>query len=423
MKLVFRLGIVFLALTGAHAFAESATSQSGYDKLESFGGPDGVTQQLKEADLAVKTRFEWEAPGRFFKPWYDWKTDLKNEKGLALGVFASFLGQAASDTTTGSDTAAGGIYRFNGSWTLRDNGSKDWGRIEWRLEARSKLGNAQPPNDLSNGVGVAALNTAFAYSERFTTDLSVLNWAQAFRDGTVGYAVGRFAFDVYLDAMPFQTVSGGFLNRSFILNPTIGTTGIGALGAVGKAMVTDNIIIGLQIYDGNAANGDWDFDTVQEHEYLKAVDVAWVPSYARRKLSKIQFTYWDKDAREKAGVDEGRGWAVSASWEFGDRLLPFIRFGSSNGGAGVAAEDALSGGFRYTVSSAQQWTLGAGWAQPNTRTNGDDVKDEYVIETSYNFQIAKNISIMPDIQLLIDPANNPDKDKVWVGSLRAIVTF
>ena len=43
---------------------------------------------------------------------------------------------------------------------------------------------------------------------------------------------GRLAFDAYLDAMPFQTPAGGFLNRGLILNPTLPTTGVGALGLV-----------------------------------------------------------------------------------------------------------------------------------------------------------------------------------------------
>ena len=100
-----------------------------------------------------------------------------------------------------------------------------------------------------------------------------------------------------------------------------------------------------------------------------------------------------------------------------------MRFGSSDGGAGVAAEDALSGGFQYTVRSDQKWSFGAGWAKPSSETHGDDVNDEYVIETSYNIQVARNFALLPDVQLVIDPANNPDQDRVWVGSLRAIVTF
>jgi len=402
---------------------ERRTSQSGYDRIADFGGPDGVEAQLKQSDENRTAMFEWEAPGRWLKPWYDWKTTIKKDNGVALGFFFSVLGQRASDSTTGEDDALGGIYRFNGSWTLLNNGGKNPGRIEWRVEARSRIGNNQAPQTLGGGTGAAALNSGFAYSERFKTDLAVLNWTQGFRDSTTGIAVGRLAFDVYLDAFAFQTFAGGFINRGFVLNPTLATTGIGALGAVAKGFVTDTIWIGGQIYDGNAVSGEFDWDTMQENEYLKAVEIGWTPSFDRRKRSKIQFTYWDKDERELAGVSGGHGWAVSASWQLGDKWLPFIRFGDSNGGAGVSAEKALSGGFQYTVRNDQKWVLGAGWAKPSEKTNGAKLDDEYVIETSYNFQIAKNFALLPDLQLIIDPAKNPDKSKVWVAGLRAILTF
>jgi hypothetical protein len=145
-------------------------------------------------------------------------------------------------------------------------------------------------------------------------DLSVINWtqgfangkAQGFANGKAGYAVGRLGFDVYLDAFPFQTFSRGFINRSFILNPTLPTTGIGALGGVVKGFVTDNVWLGAQIHDANAVSGK-DFDTVQEGEWLKAVEVGYTPSFGQRKSHLVQFTYWDKDSRSLAGVSSGSG--------------------------------------------------------------------------------------------------------------------
>ena len=194
---------------------KAATAQSGYDKLPQFGGPDSVSGQLAEQGEARGPVFLWQGPQRWLKPWYDWKDRVNQDHGLAFGLFASFLGQTASDTTTGRDAAAGGIYRFQGSWTVLNKGTLNPGRIEWRLESRSNLGNAQAPASLGSAIGAAALNTGFGYSENFTTDLSVLNWTQGFLDNRVGYAVGRLAFDAYLDAFAFQSTSAGFLNRAF----------------------------------------------------------------------------------------------------------------------------------------------------------------------------------------------------------------
>jgi hypothetical protein len=110
------------------------------------------------------------------------------------------------------------------------------------------------PSSAGSATGVAALAPGFAYSDNFEMDLSVINWTQGFASGKAGYAVGRLGFDVYLDAFPFQTFSRGFINRSFILNPTLPTTGIGALGGVVKGFVADNIWLGAQIIFSPANN-------------------------------------------------------------------------------------------------------------------------------------------------------------------------
>ena len=317
----------------------------------------------------------------------------------------------------------GNIFRFLGNWTLWQEDNGNLGRIEWRVESRSNWGGFQAPGSLGRAIGVAALAPGFAYSGNFDTDLAVINWTQGFASGKAGYAVGRLAFDAYLDAFPFQTFSRGFINRSFILNPTLPTTGIGALGGVVKGFVTDNIWIGGQIHDANAASGDFDFDTVQEGEWIKAVEFGWTPSFGERKSRLIQFTYWDKDARDAAGVSSGSGYAVSAAWKLNDTLFPFVRFGHSDGGGGVAAEDALSAGVEISRPRGQVWTIGAGWAQPSEETFGPGVDAETVVEMSYKFQLSKHLTLLPDAQVIFNPANNPDESSIWVVGVRAILSL
>ena len=58
-----------------------------------------------------------------------------------------------------------------------------------------------------------------------------------------------------------------------------------------------------------------------------------------------------------------------------------------------------------------------------TKKFGADVRDEFVVEFSCKLQLTRNITLLPDLQLLIDPATNPDKDGVWVVGLRGILTL
>jgi porin len=399
-------------------------TQSGYDDLPEFGGPEGVSQSLKRDDEEHESTFQFDGLQRALKPYFDWKRRIHDEHGVSLGLQFYALYQDASSSLDGRDSDAfGNIFRFFGNWTVFEQDDGNVGRIEWRVESRSNFGNFQAPGSLGSATGIATVVPGFAYSDDFDLDIPILNWTQGFSDGRAGYAVGRLAFDVYLDAFPFQTFSRGFINRAFILNPAMPTTGIGAIGAVVKGFVSDNIWIGAQIHDANAASGDFDWDTVQEGEWLKAVEIGYAPSFAERNAKRIQLTYWAKDARTLAGVSKGSGWAVSAAYKLSDKLFPFVRIGHSDGGAGVAAESAISTGVEVTLRHDQIWSVGAGWAKPSRETFGPGLDNETVLETSYKFQLSQNFSITPDVQVVFNPANDPSECSVWVIGLRAIFSL
>ncbi|MEL7449253.1 MAG: carbohydrate porin [Pseudomonadota bacterium] len=405
----------------APAVAQQApASRAGYEDVPEFGGPESVTEQLKRADELRDALYDWPV----FDGYFDWKRQIQDDYDVSFGLYFYGLGQVASDSLPDQDSdAVGNIFRFLGNWTLfkKDNGNL--GRVEWRLESRSDMFGFQAPGSLGGATGVTTVVPGFAYSDNFDLDLAVINWTQGFANGRAGYAVGRLAFDVYLDAFPFQTFSRGFLNRAFILNPTLPTTGVGAIGGVVKGFVTDNVWVGAQIHDANAASGEFDFDTLEEGEWLKAVEVGFTPSFGQRKTQLVQFTYWDKDARSLAGVSSGSGWAVSAAWKLNDRYFPFARFGHSDGGGGVAAEDAFSAGVEIAMPRGAAWTLGAGWASPSEETFGPGLDDETVLETSYKFQVSSSFSLLGDAQVIFNPANNPGESSVWVLGVRAILAL
>jgi porin len=394
------------------------TSQSGYDRIRQFGGPDGVSGQLRQNDELRQPRHDSNLLQDSWAPYFDWKRKLGNDHGLAFGFNGWLLYQGASAVKPGTDdNALGGIFRFQGMWKIlgRDGGSA--GRIEWRVENRGNIGDNVAPATLGNNIGAVGLNTGHPYNEEFDLDLAVLNWTQGFFDNRVGYAVGRLAYDAYLDTMPFQTPTGGFLNRGLFLNPTIPSTGIGALGLAAEAFVSDNVRVGAQIYDANAENGNWDYDTFQESEFIKAVELGWSPSIARSKTDLVQFTYWSKDALDVA-TTSGEGWAMSSSWQFA-KWMPFFRYGNSNGGGNVAAKEYASAGFKFKSAFDQTFSAGAAWSKPADET----LRDEYVVEASYIYQLSKNLSFTPDIQLVIDPADNPTEDRSWVLGIRALLTL
>ena len=92
-------------------------------------------------------------------------------------------------------------------------------------------------------------------------------------------------------------------------------------------------------------------------------------------------------------------------------------------GGGVAAENDASIGMELTTRADQAFSAGLGWAEPSAKIHGAGLRDEYIAEVSYKFQLSKNFSLLPDIQLLIDPALNPQENQIWIFGLRAIITL
>ena len=61
--------------------------------------------------------------------------------------------------------------------------------------------------------------------------------------------------------------------------------------------------------------------------------------------------------------------------------------------------------------------ISLGWGQPF-----DSVEDQVVTEFFYRFQVNHYFAITPNLQLLVNPANNPEDDRIWVFGLRLRVT-
>jgi len=441
MKILFRFLVALAAIgfisqpalaqepgTDTEAAEQTASSvrssQSGYEDIPEFGGPESVGTRLKENDAERESINEFDGIQRGLAPYFDWKRRVNEDHGVSFGTSLYLLFQKASDSLPGQDDdALGHIFRYQGTWTPFGHANGNTGRIAWRLESRSRIGGFQAPGSLGGAIGVRTLAPGFAYNENFELDIPVLSWVQHFAAGRAGFAVGRLAFDAYLDAFPFQTLSKGSINRSSILNPALPTTGLGAIGGVVKGFVTDSIWLGAQFHDANAANGNIDFDTVEEGEWIKAIEIGYTPFIGDQGKHRVQMTFWEKDARTLAGISKGSGWAFSAAYELNDTYFPFIRFGHSDGGGGVAAEEAFGAGVQITLRRDEIWTIGAGWAKPSVDTFGPGLGNESLLETSYQLQLSKNFSLTQNLQVIFNPANNPGESSIGVFGLRAILTL
>ena len=188
---VFVICFAALIMQGAHGqdpdTAGDGKTQSGYEDLAEFGGPESVTSELKRNDMDRDGIYQFDSLQRNLAPYFDWKRRVHDENGFAMGFqFYALYQQASSSLDGEDDDALGNIFRFQGNWTLfrKDNGNL--GRIEYRVESRSNMGGFQAPGSLASAAGISTLAPGFGYSDSFDLDIPVINWTQGFAGGKVG---------------------------------------------------------------------------------------------------------------------------------------------------------------------------------------------------------------------------------------------
>jgi porin len=232
--------------------------------------------------------------------------------------------------------------------------------------------------------------------------------------------------DVYALASPWT----GFSNLAFETGSgTIGGLPDGALGAMVGGFVTDNIyaVGGIADANGDATDIGEGFDTFfNDFETFKSLEVGWTSAQKNEPallLHNVHATLWQIDERESAGTPDGWGVAFSASGVVGENWLPFIRGGWAKYG-GSLQEAALSVGFGYQPKGRQDLLgVGLNWSRPNESTFGRDLDDQFTGEVFYSLQVVDKFVLTPSVQILGNPALNPDEDVIVVFGLRARLAF
>ncbi len=174
---------------------------------------------------------------------------MGEDYGFSFGFDYNALFQAASDSL-GEDTAAGGVFRAYGSWTLVGKDSGDTGTLVYKVENRHRLGTDIAPKDLGAEVGYAGL-TAVTFSD-IGWALTNLYWSQRLLKNRLAFVTGIVDTTDYVDVYGLVNIWTDFSNYAFTTDPTIPAPNQG-LGAAVWVMPTENIYILGGIAD---ANGD-----------------------------------------------------------------------------------------------------------------------------------------------------------------------
>jgi porin len=397
--------------------SESVPHKSGYRAKDSgFNGPSSVRAQLEEDDELKDPVVRFPHIDQALKPWLDFKHWVNQTIGLQFGFDYTTLFQWLSHSQTNEDHARMGIFRAYGSWTLigRDTGNP--GTLVYKVDHRHTMGTFLAPATLGSQAGYIG-QTGMLFSE-VDWVLVDLNWQQAFNDRKSGIILGRFDPNDFMGVLGYANPWTSFSNLSTLLNASVAFPDL-SLGIGGGHWVTDQWYVKGSINDANGVvtEIDW-FDGGSE--FFKWGEVGWSPTKKERYTRNVHLVVWDVDKRKDANIDSAHGLMLGANWTTDDqRWMGFVRGGWSDGDAPIYNETYTAGLLRKFRRNSDLLGLTVNWGDPPD----DDLRSQTTGELFYRVQLAQNLAITPNLQLLKNPSLNPDKDTVWVFGLRMRLTL
>lgn len=390
-------------------------AQADQSDTQILSGPSSVPGQMDE-DQKAHERAEREARLK------ERKDRLRKRYGLTLGGDYNALYQALSDSD-GENDAASGVIRLYGTWTpVREEG-KPSGTLVFKVENRHRLGTTIPNQVLLPINGVAGISGA-TYSDAGTL-LTNFYWTQAFFDNKFAFNLGVVDVTDYTDIFGLVNVWTDFNNQQFSTSLTSPLPNQ-SLGGVVRYMFTPNyyLLAGMADANGDPHHPEDYFDSFGDHEYFKHVEFGWIQSWNQRYTDKVHVLYWQQDERTAVGIPSGEGATLSVSRTLNDRWQGFVRGGYADGGGTLLARFA-SVGAGYSIQGGNNYLgFGAGWGRaPGEDGKGAGSRDQYTFEAYYRWQPDPALQITPGIQLILDPALDPNRNSMFVAGLRMRLSF
>ena len=360
------------------------------------------------------------------QPWLDFKQNvLLQQYGLMIGGSEGILGQDFSNSLTNDHGAVGQKFTLNAAQQLLWKGTPEALWIDMVVEDRGPVGTEFAPLQAGLRTG-SSTATAPTWGE-FNLGVTQLYLRQNLFDNHFQYTFGKIFAPNYVNPYPLFDDNRQYLNQIFTTSVTIPVP-LRGFGAVAAWFPTNyGLYAKGGIYTVYSDDTGFTADSFfNRPEYFRHLELGWsgiaangTPIQARGPMDANNFsvTLWDKDA-EQNGPPAAHGVAFNANYLVQPNLMLFGRGGWSEGWQ-LDRNLSFGAAWRPTQEYSDLLGVGGGWAQPAN----PNLRDQYIFETFYRFQLTTQLAITPDVQWILHPTLNPNAGSIWVASLRMRLAF
>ncbi|MBX3732037.1 MAG: carbohydrate porin [Verrucomicrobiae bacterium] len=315
---------------------------------------------------------------------------------------------------------------FFAKWTVfSSHGGAAAGWISTQIEAQEGLGSASRTETPQSNLGTFT-NPSGAWSSRQGFRIPELAWQQSLDHGRFVALAGVVSQGNYLDANTYANSARGQFLNSALINSMVLPLPDYNLGASLQYQPQDSwfVQVGGSVGNTPAGAAPWvDFS----RETWSAVGEL---GFTTQNVAGLgPGAYRIQPFIASAGGPTQGGLAFNLQQRLGEQV-PVGWFGRFGVGGSAVTQASAQIGTGFVVQAPLRhlglirsqpndgFGVGVVWSRPSPQGDGLTPSDETVLELGYVLQLTPMLRVQPDLQIVWNPAQNPDTDRALVVQLQ-----
>ena len=366
----------------------------------------------------IRRNFQFSTLGNDYT---SFKNVLSKKFGIDYAFDISYMGQRGAPS--GKNSSMQTIYYPSITWNIFNN---HYGEATLNAAYNSVKYGGISAEKLGNRIGtITDINdyneTSYSFDELYVSYQlgGNYNW--------INLSAGQFPLYNFDGTAYDANQQVNFINYALSQNAS-STYPTASMGAYMQFTPSDNWNFAFGGQDATNIDGatvttsGWD-----EHHYTTFGSLSFTPTFQKLGSGQYSIMLYNQPG-VKSQSETTNGWSLNLSQNIGDKLSLFARVNGVSG---------------HIADISQSWVLGGVYNNPLNRNPLDQIglafaynkideqavgseiyhNSEKVIEAYWAWGISKWMTITPDIQFYIDPADNQQSDYATVFSLRTTLFF
>jgi porin len=357
-----------------------------------------------------------------------------SEAGLRYSLQQTLTWVSMTDVMQGDNTLGYYTMSFHGKWAVFDapaGGLAGW--VSTKINVKTGLGDAGDTQSAARNLGSVTDPTGI-WSKVNGVRMPELAWQQSLRDGELVVVAGMVNQGDYFDANSYANSGRGqFLNSALINSMVVPLPGYN-FGLNLQWQPADEWygMIGSSVGNGHAGYVPWtdfswdNWSLLAEFGYAPRNFLGLGPGVYRIQPFVGQAEGNPTQAGFGLNLQQQLGQHSPFGWfgRFGHGGTERFRGESTQDGTGaqVGTGFVMRGPLEYVglFPSRRDDAAGLGfvWSRPTAADQPLYHQDEFVLEAGYVLQLTPTAKLQPDLQIVWNPAHNPDPGPATVFQLQ-----